>query len=441
MMSFRWGVRAALCATGLALCASTPSRAQSAGPQAGELDVAAVRALFLANCATCHGENGDGQGATKLEKPARSFKEGGFSYGNTPEALLRTITNGIPGTPMPSFATALKESQRKELARYVISLGPPETKVSEAETILVVRDRPLFVRGKLPAIAEGAPERPRGLFVGTTDGFTFEYRVDDVRLLGVRQGGFVERTDWQDRGGSAQKPLGKLVYLFGGGNPGPTFAIPDAAGPGSTAPAASARFSATFVRAGQAWIAYVLWADTQPLRTRRAWVEESPRAHASAVGSGFARLFEVEDLGQGGRYSLCASSSKAARKVDSAAVAAAGDTSPGVDDPEAAKKDRKAISENEGYVPKKPAQAATPRAPAVEEAPGDWIALARADGGFEIELARGLKEGDALELAADEVRVEFRLDPGEKRTLEVVTLLVPAWDADVRAKWTKELQR
>src|SRR5690349_18168267 len=96
------------------------------------------REIYLASCAPCHGETGDGKGITVLERPARSFKDGGFSYGNTPEALLRTITHGIPGSLMPSFRDALKDEERKALAAYVLSLGPPTLKVEAADTVMHV---------------------------------------------------------------------------------------------------------------------------------------------------------------------------------------------------------------------------------------------------------------------------------------------------------------
>lgn len=181
-----------------------------------------ARELFLANCALCHGAEGDGEGVADLDRKARSFKDGGFSYGNTPDTVQRTIRTGIPGTPMPAFGEALDEDQVAALADYVISLGPglpPEPENSE----LVVTGRPVFVRGMLPAIAETGRLRPRGLLLGYPDGFTFEYRVDDVRLLGVRLGRFVDRTDWVGRGGTPLAPLGQVVTVVEGGDPRPTF--------------------------------------------------------------------------------------------------------------------------------------------------------------------------------------------------------------------------
>jgi len=148
-------------------------------------------ALFAANCAKCHGLDGSGTGPTVLDRPARNFKEGGFSFGNTPEVIARTIAHGIPGSPMPTFEGALSDAQIQALAAYVVTLGPPVKEVSEAETLMHVTDRPLVVRGILPPLEEGGKKIARGLLIGTPDGLTFEYAADDVRLLAVRMGDFV----------------------------------------------------------------------------------------------------------------------------------------------------------------------------------------------------------------------------------------------------------
>ena len=186
-----------------------------------------ARGLFAKNCATCHGLDGSGQGPSVLDRPARNFKDGGFSFGNTADAIFNTISSGIPGTPMPAFAESLAESDRRRLAAYVRTLGPPVDEVDVADTILTVTDEsgPRIVRGILPPIVKGAPVRPRGMLVGLPGGLTFEYRIDDVRLLGVRQGGFVERTDWRDRGGTPLKPLGGLIWVDAGGDPPGMFTL------------------------------------------------------------------------------------------------------------------------------------------------------------------------------------------------------------------------
>lgn len=169
-------------------------------------------ALYLEHCAKCHGEKGDGKGWTELDRPARSFLDGGFSYGNTRGALVRSIRHGIPGTPMPAFPDGvLTAAQRDALADFVSAFGPPGTVVEPGESVLHVLDRPVVVRGMLPPLGDGDVKVPRGLLVGFPTGTTFEYRVDDVQLRALRQGEFVDRRDWGDRGGLELRPLGQVL--------------------------------------------------------------------------------------------------------------------------------------------------------------------------------------------------------------------------------------
>lgn len=239
------------------------------------------RELFLANCAACHGERGDGKGSTPLPKPARSFLDGGFSYGNTEKAIERTIEYGIPGTPMPSFAEALSPEQRSSLVEYVIALGPPRKEVGIAETILVVGERPQVVRGYLPALTEGLPEWPRGLLLGLTSGTTFQYRADDLRLLAVRQGDFVQRRDWSGRGGNPLRPLGVVTHLVEGGNPRAPWSLGNSG--------LRAHLTGTRIRGEKVTVGYDLRTGTKTL----AQVEESPGVIRSGAGSGFVQEYRI----------------------------------------------------------------------------------------------------------------------------------------------------
>lgn len=249
-----------------------------------------ARALFLTHCATCHGEAGDGKGVTVLPRPARSFLDGGFSYGNTRDALLRTVTHGIPGTPMPGFAVALDDAQRAALVEYVISLGPERVEVQPNETVLAVSDRPQVVRGFVPAAVEGAPEFPRGLLVGLPTGTTFQYRADDVRLVAVRQGEFVERRDWGGRGGNPLKPLGRVTFLCDGGRPAPTFTL--------DGEPLTAKLESTRVDEERARVAYRLHDAAGRVRAK---VVEIPASRTTTLGAGFERRFGVymEDDAEG----------------------------------------------------------------------------------------------------------------------------------------------
>jgi len=87
-------------------------------------------------CARCHGELGrtDGMTAPTLVddwghqlRPADLTRRWTFRGGRSREDIFRAFSTGLNGTPMPSFADALKEDQRWDLANYVYSLSPKET--------------------------------------------------------------------------------------------------------------------------------------------------------------------------------------------------------------------------------------------------------------------------------------------------------------------------
>ncbi len=174
-----------------------------------ELD---AKALYMEHCASCHGESGDGKGTADIDRPARSFLDGGYSYGNTETAVRRSVQHGIPGTPMPAFGETLNAEQMTALANYVIALGPPGTVVEPGSSVLSVEDKPLVVHGMMPALKEGGRREPRSLVVGFPNGTTFQYRAQTAQLQAIRQGDFLDRKDWGGRGGSALQPLGQITW-------------------------------------------------------------------------------------------------------------------------------------------------------------------------------------------------------------------------------------
>ncbi len=261
-----------------------------AQPKPEETETSDGAAIFRASCASCHGEKGDGKGILVLDRPARSFVDGGFSFGNTHEAIFRTVTRGIIRTPMPGFAEALSDAQRHAVTDHVISLSPTLVEATAEETILVVRDRPLVVRGHLPSVAEGLPERPRGLLVGGLDDLTWEYRVDDVRLLAVRQGAFVNRTDWGGRGGTPLEPLGKVIHLNQGGDPVAPWRVQ------GMEEALIARLSGTSIRGRTASLRFRLLAHSGEAI---AEVETWGQVALTDPGHPFRRHFRVTDLDPG----------------------------------------------------------------------------------------------------------------------------------------------
>jgi mono/diheme cytochrome c family protein len=363
-----------------------------------------ARALFMTYCAACHGETGDGNGTTKLDRPARSFKDGGFSYGNTPDAIAKTLQYGIPGSVMPSFGKTLSDEQRIALAKYVIELGPQDLPTESPDRVLVVKDRAVVARGKLPPIAEGGEEIPRGLLVGTPDGFTFAYRTDDLRLIAVYQGEFAERTDWMGRGGTQLKPLGKLVADLGAA-PQAMFELPgkfdaDTADPARRATPLFARIRNTRSGRDRIVIAYDLLRDEHDQTSVLLRVEESIGSATTSVGSGWRRRFLFANDGDS------AVSLRIVEPVDRARL--------GIGRDGATRTEKLTISG--GNIAKSTSTDA-------------GSALLR---GWRCVTARTItSSGECVALVEPRCPVEF----------ELLTVIAPSWDEKVQQAWEKEVLR
>lgn len=130
--------------------------------QSGEkVDVAALvkptpeligkgQAIYAQQCATCHGAGGKGDGpaASALVPKPRNFHDTeGWKNGRTVSAVFKTLTEGIPGTPMPPFS-GLSASDRFALVHYVRTLMP---------------NQPADEAGAIEALAKtlGGPTKPR----------------------------------------------------------------------------------------------------------------------------------------------------------------------------------------------------------------------------------------------------------------------------------------
>ena len=90
--------------------------------------VAAVsgRAVFTANCATCHGETGRGEGpaAVGLEPPPADLTDGSWVTGDgSVPAIRNVVENGSPGTAMIGWKGTLSDAEIDAVARYVQSLS------------------------------------------------------------------------------------------------------------------------------------------------------------------------------------------------------------------------------------------------------------------------------------------------------------------------------
>jgi caa(3)-type oxidase subunit IV len=87
--------------------------------------VARGKELYVLNCASCHGNEGKGDGpaAAALVPHPRNFTDlAGWKNGRKPTMVFKTLKEGIPGSSMASFAT-LPSDDRWALTHYVVSLN------------------------------------------------------------------------------------------------------------------------------------------------------------------------------------------------------------------------------------------------------------------------------------------------------------------------------
>jgi cytochrome c oxidase cbb3-type subunit 3 len=97
----------------LPLLAAAPAAAQSRAAASPPSDLASGRRIFDAQCAWCHGNEGDGGAGPNLH--------GKLLHATTLNLIVDIITKGIPATDMPSFR--LTERETRQAATYVMSLS------------------------------------------------------------------------------------------------------------------------------------------------------------------------------------------------------------------------------------------------------------------------------------------------------------------------------
>jgi cytochrome c oxidase cbb3-type subunit 2 len=83
-----------------------------------------AEALFLRNCAICHGEKGDGYGPRRgsLFRKPPDFRQPAWRRGRSLEQIRASIRNGRPGSDMPAWKL-LDDAEVAGLAAYVSDLA------------------------------------------------------------------------------------------------------------------------------------------------------------------------------------------------------------------------------------------------------------------------------------------------------------------------------
>ena len=92
----------------------TVAREPTTRPKVTAQEVARGRTLFDAQCAYCHGADGDGGRGANLARAS-------LRHASTDEALFRVVNRGLPGTDMPGNAMSARETW--QVVAFVRSLG------------------------------------------------------------------------------------------------------------------------------------------------------------------------------------------------------------------------------------------------------------------------------------------------------------------------------
>jgi len=140
-----------------------------------------------AKCFQCHGDGGKGDGVSApdltddLKFPIRpaDFTRGQFKGGSTVRDVFRTMTLGLDGSPMPSFADSMSEEERWAISYYVLSLSAwkdpltgdilnlPAAARAALNSPDVVADHPRFALDPAwPDRLAGEKAKPRTLYPG-----------------------------------------------------------------------------------------------------------------------------------------------------------------------------------------------------------------------------------------------------------------------------------
>lgn len=87
--------------------------------------IAQGRAIYEANCVSCHGPNGRGDGplAPSLRPRPADFRAH-MAAGHTDGELFTWLSKGVPGTAMPPFEGQLSETERWHVVNFIRGFAP-----------------------------------------------------------------------------------------------------------------------------------------------------------------------------------------------------------------------------------------------------------------------------------------------------------------------------
>jgi high-affinity iron transporter len=165
------------------------------------VDLAEGQALYAANCASCHGVAGAGNGPASggMNPKPPAVGDAATMRDVSPATMFRIVSVGIGGTPMPGYAAQMTAEQRWNIVSYLMSLRATPQQVAEGEGLFA--QRCMQCHGALGA-GDGAFARALSRLPQEIGSFAWQAARSDEQLA------FVVR---QGVAGTAMPPAGELT--------------------------------------------------------------------------------------------------------------------------------------------------------------------------------------------------------------------------------------
>jgi cbb3-type cytochrome c oxidase subunit III len=115
----------------VAAYAQSPDAAKMKNPvPSSPASIAAGKKLFDANCVSCHGPagKGDGKGGAMLKPQPSDLTDGEWKHGSTEGEIFTVVRDGVQRTGMRAYGSRIPANDIWNLVNYVRSLSSKTTK-------------------------------------------------------------------------------------------------------------------------------------------------------------------------------------------------------------------------------------------------------------------------------------------------------------------------